>query len=252
MTTTLHASVLSAALILTANACGGSRQDASPAAPPSATSAPAQAGQQASASPNAAQEEPLPATPSPYDALPEEARKVLDQPFTGDADEMVKRRLIRAGVVFNRTQYFIDKGVQRGMSYEALRLFEEQVNKRLKTGLMKVHVAIVPLTREQLFPALTEGKVDLVAAALTITPERQKVADFSSPTRTNVSEIVVTAPNVPAPATADDLSGREVFVRRSSSYYESLQQLNASLKNRGKPLVIVKEAPDALEDDDIL
>ncbi len=54
---------------------------------------------------------------------------------------------------------------------------------------------------------------------------------------------------MPAP---DDLSGREVFVRRSSSYFESLTRLNESLKGRGKPPVVIKEAPEALEDDDIL
>ena len=194
----------------------------------------------------------LPEVPSPYDALPEEARKVLDTPFTGDLDAMVKRRLIRAGVVFNRTQYFIDKGVQRGISYESIKLFEDELNKRLKTGLLKVHVAIVPLARAQLFPALEAGKVDLVAAALTITPERRKVADFSTPTRTEVAEIPVTPPGSPVIASADDLSGREVFVRRSSSYYESLQQLNQSLASRNKPPVIIKEAPDALEDDDLI
>ena len=197
-------------------------------------------------------DEPLPPETSPYDALPENARVILDRPFTGDFDEMVKRRVIRAGVVYNRTQYFIDSGVQRGISYESIRLFEEEVNKRLKTGLLKVHVAVLPLAREQLFPALEAGKVDFVAAALTITPERLKVANFSTPTRTNVSEIVVTAPGVTAPATVDDLSGREVFVRKSSSYYESLQTLNKSLASRGKPPVTIVEAPDALEDDDIL
>jgi membrane-bound lytic murein transglycosylase MltF len=196
--------------------------------------------------------ETLPPETSPYDALPGGARPLLDQPFTGDVDEMVKRRLIRAGVVYNRTQYFIDRGVQRGISAEAIRLFEEEINKRLKTGLLKVHVAIVPLSRDQLFPALESGKVDFVAAALTITPERRKVAEFSTPTRTGVSEIVVTAPNVMAPATIDDLSGREVFVRKSSAYYESLQELNKSLASRGKPPVEIAEAPEALEDDDIL
>ena len=53
-------------------------------------------------------------------------------------------------------------------------------------------------------------------------------------------------------ASVDDLSGREVFVRRSSSYYESLQRLNESLASRGKAPVTIKEAPEALEDDDIL
>jgi membrane-bound lytic murein transglycosylase MltF len=197
-------------------------------------------------------DKPLPEVASPYDALPEESRGLLEKPFTDDFDAMVKRRLIRAGVVFNRTQYFIDKGVQRGISYESINLFEEDLNKRLKTGLLKVHVAVVPLSRDQLFSSLQEGKVDLVAAALTITPERRKQVDFSIPTRTGVSEIVVTSKDAPPIATTDDLAGREVFVRRSSSYYESLVDLNADLKSRGKPPVIIKEAPDALEDDDVL
>jgi membrane-bound lytic murein transglycosylase MltF len=197
-------------------------------------------------------DEALPEVPSPYDALPEEARNVLDKPFTGDLDEMVKRRLVRAGVVYNRTQYFIDRGVQRGISYEAITLFEEELNKRLKTGLLKVHVAVVPLPRDQLFQALNDGKVDFVAAALTITPDRRKLVNFSNPTRTGVSEVVVTAPDVPVPASVDDLSGREIFLRKSSSYYESIQELNKALAAKGKKPVIIKDAPEALEDDDIL
>jgi len=177
---------------------------------------------------------------------------VLDKPFVGDLDGMVKRRLIRAGVVFNRTQYFIDRGVQRGISYEAITHFENDLNTRLKNGPLKVHVAFVPLARDQLFPALQRGHVDFVAAALTVTPDRRQIASFSTPTRTGVSEIVVTAPNVPAPATADDLSGREVFVRKSSSYHESLLRLNESLTSRGKAPVKIAVAPESLEDDDVL
>ena len=51
---------------------------------------------------------------------------------------------------------------------------------------------------------------------------------------------------------AADLSGKHVFVRVSSSYYESLAKLNADLKTQGKPLVTIKEAPEVLEDDDLL
>src|SRR5262249_3322229 len=133
-----------------------------------------------------------------------------------------------------------------------LKLFEEEINKRLKTGLLKVNVAIVPIPRDHLFSALTEGKVDLIAATLTVTPERAKVAAFSNPTRSNVSEVVVTSADEPPVATPDDLSGRQVFVRRSSAYYESLQELNQSLTKHGKAPVTIKEAPEALEDDDIL
>jgi membrane-bound lytic murein transglycosylase MltF len=103
-----------------------------------------------------------------------------------------------------------------------------------------------------MFPALQEGRVDLLAATLTITPDRQKLAAFSDPTRTGVNEIVVTGPGAPAVKTADDLSGRQVFVRRTSSYYQSLVALNHSLASRKMAPVTIKEAPEVLEDDDIL
>ena len=201
---------------------------------------------------SAAAEGPLPPATSPYDALPPALANALDAPFTGDFDALVKRRLIRVGTVFNRTHYFVDKGLPRGLVYDGFKRFEDDLNTRLKTGLLKVHVVMVPLARDQLFVALEAGKVDLVAAALTVTPGRQKLVAFSTPTRSSVSEIVVTAPGTPGVATPDDLSGREVFVRKSSSYYESLTDLNKSLASRHKPLVEIKEAPEALEDDDVL
>ena len=243
---------LAAVSALVLAGCSSSPQPDGSAKSPSSAAASTASASEAPATAGGTPEQPLPEAASPYDALPEEARAILEKPFTGDFDEMVKRRVIRAGVVFNRTQYFIDKGVQRGISYEALKLLEDEVNTRLKTGLLKVHVAIVPLSRDQLFPALEAGTVDLVAAALTVTPERQTVAAFSDPTRSGVSEVVVTAPDVPPVASSADLSGREVFIRKSSSYYESIQELNASLAKAQKPPVVVKEAPEALEDDDIL
>jgi len=177
---------------------------------------------------------------------------VVDQKWTGDLDGMVKRRQIRAGVVYSRTHYFIDKGVQRGIAYESLKLFEDDINTRFKTGNLKVHVVFVPLSRDQLLPALQDGRVDLVAAMLTVTPDRQKLVDFSDPTRTGVNEVVVSGPGAPTLASVDDLSGKEVFVRQSSSYFQSLTALNDKLKAAGKPPVLLKPAPETFEDDDVL
>lgn len=58
-------------------------------------------------------------------ALPTSVSERLNQPFTGDLDEMVKRRLVRIGVTFNRAHYFVDKGVQRGGAYEYGKLMED-------------------------------------------------------------------------------------------------------------------------------
>ncbi len=225
-------------IVAAASACSGP-EETPPPAPETPPAAPAE-------------EAPIPETDSPYDALPEGVRLTMDQPFTGDFDEMVQRRAIRVAVTFNRTHYFIDQGQERGLTYEALKSFENDLNTDLKTGNLKVHVVIVPLSREQLYPALAGGKVDMVAAMVTVRPELEALVAFSEPTRTHVSEVVVTGPGAPPIATADDLAGQEVFVRKASVYHETLARLNEQLQARGKPAVVIHEAPDVLEDDDVL
>ena len=102
----------------------------------------------------------------------------------------------------------------------------------------------IPVRRDQLLPGLAAGKGDIAAANLTITPERRKLVDFSAAGMTNVSEVVVSGPASPQVASVDDLSGKEVFVRKSSSYYESLVALNKKFAAEKKPPVILKEAPE--------
>jgi membrane-bound lytic murein transglycosylase MltF len=111
---------------------------------------------------------------------------------------------------------------------------------------------MVPMPRDQLSAALVDGKVDMVAAMVTVRPELEKLAAFSIPTRTDVSQVVVTGPGAPPIATLDDLAGQEVFVRKGSAYDESITRLNEQLKARGKPAVVIDAAPNELEDDDIL
>ncbi len=62
----------------------------------------------------------------------------------------------------------------------------------------------------------------------------------------------MTGPQSPTVNTLDDLSGKEVFTRQSSSYWEHLQALNEKFKSEGKPLVKLRAAPEDLEDEDIL
>jgi membrane-bound lytic murein transglycosylase MltF len=233
----IRCGVVALLIVAAATACSGPKE----AAPPVKAEAPP-----------AESEAPIPETRSPYEALPESVRLMMDQPLTDDFDAMVKRRAIRVAVTFNRTHYFIDQGQERGLAYESLKQFETDLNADLKIKKLKVHLVIVPMQRDQLYPALSTGRVDMVAAMVTVTPEREKLVAFSDPTRTNVNEVVVTGPGAPPIATVDDLAGQEVFVRKASVYDESLTALNAQLKARGKPQVIITYAPDVLEDDDIL
>ena len=176
----------------------------------------------------------------------------ITAPWTGDLDGMVERRLIRVLTAHSRTQYFIDRGTPRGTAYDQGKLLEEALNKKFGTSKLTIHVQFVPLSRNELVPALVAGKGDIVMADLTVTPERAKVVDFTQPWIDGVSEVVVTGPRGPAIASVEDLSGKDVFVRESSSYYQSLVALNARFAREGKPLVRLTPAPEELEDEDLL
>lgn len=179
-------------------------------------------------------------------------RAGYDATFAGDLDGMVKRRVIRVIVPYSKTSYFIDKGVQRGVAYDLFKLFEDYVNTKLKTGNLRVHVAFIPTSRDQLANALFSGKGDIAAGNITITDARREIADFSEPIGDHVKEIVVTGPGAPAIAALDDLGGRTLHVRKGSIYQENLQTTSDRLVKNGKRPIAIKELPANLEDEDIL
>jgi membrane-bound lytic murein transglycosylase MltF len=183
------------------------------------------------------------------------AAPVIKQPpWTGDLDGMLKRRYLRVLVAYNKTQYYVVKGVQHGSSYEFFKAFEETINRKYpsKQKNLRFHVVFVPVPRDQMFSRIVEGRGDIAAGALLVTPQRQELVDFSDPVVVGVKEIAVTGPQSPALNALDDLSGKEVFVRKSSSHWEHLQTLNAKFESEHKPLIKLRAAPEDLEDEDIL
>jgi membrane-bound lytic murein transglycosylase MltF len=165
---------------------------------------------------------------------------------------MKERRLVRMLVVYSKTFYFIDKGTQRGSTYELGMLLEKALNVGNKDRARPIRVVFIPTSRDQLLPGLAAGRGDIAAGNLTITPERLELVDFSTPIAGDVSEILVTPVGAAAPASAEGLSGATVHVRRSSSYYSSLVKLNERLKSLKKPPVKIVPADENLEDEDIL
>jgi membrane-bound lytic murein transglycosylase MltF len=111
---------------------------------------------------------------------------------------------------------------------------------------------LIPVSRDELIPGLIEGRGDLVMGNLTITPERQKLVDFGPPIYPNVDELVITGPAVKNITSLDDLVKTGLYVRRSSSYFEHLQALNAAREAQGKQPIPITEADENLEDYDLL
>src|SRR6187455_3016571 len=103
------------------------------------------------------------------------------RPWTGDLDGMAERRMLRVLTTFSKTQYFIDRGTPRGTVYDQGKLLEGALNKKLAAGHLTVNIQFIPLSRDELIPALLAGKGDVVMANLTVTPERQSIVDFVDP-----------------------------------------------------------------------
>ncbi len=198
-------------------------------------------------------DETLPPPPAFETTLPENLRESVGRPFLGDLDAMVKRRVIRVGVTFNRTSYFVDKGVQRGAIYDYSRVLEEQINTKFNTGNMKVFVVLMPLParrcssgrcsrdRSTWWPPRSPFGRNCRSSSISRIPRAKTSARSRSRGR----------------AAGHGLGGRLVGPRGvraqvGSSYYESLVALNKTLKAKGKPPVNIQAAPENLEDDDLL
>jgi membrane-bound lytic murein transglycosylase MltF len=178
----------------------------------------------------------------------------LTAPAVRDFPAMKQARLIRALLAHSRTLFYSDRGKQRGISADLVREFERWLNRkyRRRLGARPITVALIPTPRDKLIQHLVEGRGDIAVANLTITPLRERFVDFSVPELRNVSEIVVTGPASPALAALEDLAGREVHVRRHSSYYESLLDLNQRFEREQREPMRIRLVPDVLEDEDLM
>jgi membrane-bound lytic murein transglycosylase MltF len=139
-----------------------------------------------------------------------------------------------------------------GTTANGAQLFENWVNKTFAVGARPLTAPLTPVSRDKLFDTLLAGDGDIAAGDITITEERRKKVAFSAPIIANVREIVITGKDVPELDSAEALSGKEVAVSRSTSFYESLTKLNERLTAQGKPPVTITIAPDTLEVEDLM
>lgn len=170
-------------------------------------------------------------------------------PWFGDFDAIMERGFIRVGVPHNPLFFAFDGEKRAGLSAERGRALEAYWLKKHKK---RITVLFLPKARDVLLPALVEGKIDMVDANMTVTPDRQELVDFSLPIRVGVQELVVTHKEAGELGSFDDLSGFTVYLRESSSYFAHMAALNQQREADGQPAVKVELANHLLEDNDLL
>ncbi len=99
-------------------------------------------------------------------------------------------------------EFYDDDGKEAGIDIDIVREF---------AGRLGVEVRFEAMPFDQLFDAIVNRKVDIVASAVTITPERQQILRFSEPYLDSGMSLAVSADNDSITAHAD-VGGKKVAV----------------------------------------
>jgi len=177
----------------------------------------------------------------------------LEEQYRGGLESVLERRYLRVLTSRSSFDYFLHQGGVGGFQYEMVRAFVQHLNRKYKQGRneLDIQFELLPVSSDQLIPQLLEGRGDMIAARLTITPSRENRVRFSIPYR-KVDEVVVTSLDPLPFQELEDLAGFRFAVRETSSYHDSLLAFNRRLTEKGLAPVEILIVPEAIETEAIL
>lgn len=174
------------------------------------------------------------------DALPRGLEHANKQGLQLDLDQLKERGFIRVLTRNNPACYFMHRGQLMGFEYEIVQRFAK------KHGLEVL--VLVPDNWSDMGTWLQEGRADLIAATVTITPNRwdNKRGLQYCHYYGKVYEQIIARADDRSIKSLEDLNGRTIHVRKSSSYYESLTDLKKQKKLKFK-IAVVPESEETFE-----
>jgi membrane-bound lytic murein transglycosylase MltF len=184
---------------------------------------------------------PVPAPP--LDAHLAEAR-------SGSLQSIISDRYFRVLTSKSSFDYYLDRGEPRGYQAQMVKALAKRLTERFP-GELPIRFELLPVPSDQLIPMLEAGRGDLIAARLTVTPERARRVLFSRAYHP-VEEWVVGRKGAVLPKDPADLAGQQVAVRAGSSHAQSLTELNSRLIAAGKPRITLVKVDEELETEDLL
>src|SRR6185295_10871570 len=153
----------------------------------------------------------------------------------GDLKEIESRGVLRVIIHGAEEDYLPRAGMPATYDRQLAREFAARHHLKLQLVLVDAF--------DQMIPMLLAGKGDVIAANFTVTAARSEKVDFTRPVAV-VKEVVVGQKGAQLlPDTPADLEGREVHVRPSSPFAETLAGLKAKVK--------VVPAPETLDQEEL-
>jgi membrane-bound lytic murein transglycosylase F len=149
-----------------------------------------------------------------------------------DINQIKKRGKLIALTDNSSTSFYIYKDDSLGYEYELLNSFAKEIGVKLEMVIAK--------NMDSIFEQLNSGEVDIVAANLTVTKERLNDVDFSEPLMLVSQMLVQRKPDGWENMTTSEqneklirntieLSGKNIVVRKGSSFYSRLLSLSEEI-----------------------
>jgi len=140
---------------------------------------------------------------------------------SGFSDHITLKEILKSGqlTVITRNNshcYYLYRDEPMGFEYELAKSFADYLGVKLKLKIAQ--------TWEDMIPLLIKGQGALIAASITVTPQRKKLLAFSD-AYMRIQQYLITHQEYSNVDRIEELSGRKIYVRRGSPYQERLQEL---------------------------
>ena len=104
----------------------------------------------------------------------------------------------------------------------------------------------------ELLKDLNEGIGDFVCTGSIVTPEREKLVDFTIPVANDIKLVVVSHKGLPPINNLADLSGKDIYVNPIALAKEALDNLNKQFAETGKPAIGIRTVDPNLTESDLV
>jgi len=141
----------------------------------------------------------------------------VTEPVDRDLEEIKEDGVLRMITSYSSGSYFLYGGVERGFEYELVKEFAKSQNLGLEVIILR--------EGDNPYDLLNSGVGDVIAASYTKTPERDKYVDFTRPYNLVDQLIIYNQEENDIARSIDEIQDLTISVRRNSSYYNQLRQL---------------------------
>lgn len=155
-----------------------------------------------------------------------------------DLKEIKEKGVLRALIDYSSTSYFVYKGQPMGYEYELLETFANHID---------VDLEVIPVKNmDQITSLLNSFQGDIIAANWTVTKERAEEVNFTQLNNLTEQVLVQRKPEGYQSMSKSemesqlidkvtDLGGKEIYVRKNSSFYSRLTNLSDEI---GEEIII--------------